>query len=61
VLIEQAKGVLAERRAVNPDEAFSLLREHARGHQQRLADLANTVIDGTAPAELLGVTAPPAP
>jgi transcriptional regulator with GAF, ATPase, and Fis domain len=61
VLIEQAKGVLAERRTINPDEAFSLLREHARGHHQRLAELANTVVDGTAPAELLGVTAPPAP
>jgi GAF domain-containing protein len=61
VLIEQAKGVLAERRTLNPDEAFALLREHARGHQQRLAELAGAVIDGTAPAELLGAATPPLP
>jgi GAF domain-containing protein len=59
VLIEQAKGVLAERRAVPPDEAFSLLREHARGHHQRLAELAGAVVHGTAPVELLGASAPP--
>jgi GAF domain-containing protein len=59
VLIEQAKGVLAERRTVNPDEAFALLREHARSHHQRLSELANAVIDGTAAVDLLGVPAPP--
>ena len=40
VAIEQAKGVLSERRRVSVDEAFALLRGHARDHNLRLSDLA---------------------
>ncbi|HLL68304.1 MAG TPA: GAF and ANTAR domain-containing protein [Micromonosporaceae bacterium] len=47
VLIEQAKGVLAERRQVNMDEAFTLLRSVARNRNRRLTDLARAVVDGT--------------
>lgn len=47
VLIEQAKGVLAERRGLDPGEAFDLLRRHARAHNQRLTVLAGAVVDGT--------------
>lgn len=46
VVIEQAKGVLAERGGVDMDIAFSLLRAHARKTQQRLADLARAVVAG---------------
>lgn len=46
VLIEQAKGVLAERLGVDMDEAFSLLRRHARGHHRHLSDLAQSVVTG---------------
>ena len=47
VIIEQAKGVLAERGQIPLDEAFSRLRAHARSTQQRLSDLARAVTDGS--------------
>ena len=43
VIIEQAKGVLAERGAIDMDQAFTALRTHARQTQRRLADLARAV------------------
>jgi transcriptional regulator with GAF, ATPase, and Fis domain len=46
VLIEQAKGMLAERLGVTPDEAFGLLRGHARNHNRKLADLAHEIVEG---------------
>ncbi|MGH3209310.1 MAG: GAF and ANTAR domain-containing protein [Trebonia sp.] len=48
VLIEQAKGVLAERLGVTPDEAFVILRRYARDHNHPLTQLAGDVIRGTA-------------
>jgi GAF domain-containing protein len=47
ILIEQAKGVLAERHHVDLDEAFVLLREGARSRNRRLSELARSVVDGT--------------
>jgi GAF domain-containing protein len=49
VLIEQAKGILAERLRVTPDEAFLLLRRYARDHNHPLTELAGDVIRGAAP------------
>ena len=46
IIIEQAKGIIAERRSITPDEAFKLLRSSARNHNQRLAELARSVVDG---------------
>ncbi|MFF0184032.1 ANTAR domain-containing response regulator [Streptomyces sp. NPDC005244] len=46
VVIEQAKGVLAARRKVSVDEAFAVLRAHARSQQRRLAEVARDVVDG---------------
>ncbi len=48
IVIEQAKGMLAERWKVTPDEAFEALRRLARTSQRRLADLAAAVIEGRA-------------
>jgi hypothetical protein len=48
VTIEQAKGVLAERRRISVDEAFPLLRGHARHHNLRLSDVAREVAEGSA-------------
>lgn len=45
VVIEQAKGVLAERHGVDVDHAFVLLRSHARRNRHKLADLALAVIN----------------
>ena len=46
VVIEQAKGVLAERHNVNMDAAFVRLRQHARNHNLKLTELAGAVVRG---------------
>jgi GAF domain-containing protein len=43
VVIEQAKGVLAEYLNVTVDEAFQQLRNHARNSNRKLTDLARDV------------------
>ncbi len=47
VLIEQAKGVLAERRQLDMEQAFVLLRTEARNTNRRLSELARAVVDGS--------------
>jgi transcriptional regulator with GAF, ATPase, and Fis domain len=47
VLIEQAKGVIAERRRLDMDQAFTLLRTTARNSNRLLTDLARAVVDGS--------------
>ena len=46
IVIEQAKGIIAERRRIPVDEAFNQLRRHARNHNLRLADVANATVSG---------------
>lgn len=49
VMIEQAKGVISARLGVTVDEAFELLRRHARNNNRKVHDVARSVIDeGTA-------------
>jgi transcriptional regulator with GAF, ATPase, and Fis domain len=47
VLIEQAKGVLAERLQMGVDEAFTILRGAARGRNRRLTEFAQAIVDGS--------------
>jgi transcriptional regulator with GAF, ATPase, and Fis domain len=47
VIIEQAKGKLAERLGVDMDEAFTMLRDRARTGNRRLSDVAQAFVDGT--------------
>ena len=47
VLIEQAKGILAERLHLDMAEAFAMLRISARNHNRRLSDLARAIVDGS--------------
>ena len=47
VVIEQAKGKLAERLGLEMDQAFNLLRDSARTRNLRLSDLAQAFIDGS--------------
>ena len=47
VVIEQAKGVIAEREHVDMEGAFAALRQHARDHNLRLSDVAAAVVTGS--------------
>ena len=47
VIIEQAKGKLAERLGVDVNQAFNPLRQQARSRNLRLSDLAPAFVDGT--------------
>jgi GAF domain-containing protein len=46
IVIEQAKGMIAERQQLPIDQAFERLRRHARHHNLRLADLARDTVNG---------------
>ena len=56
IIIEQAKGFLAERLALDVDDAFAVLRRYARDHNRKLTDLAADIISGRVDLAL-----PPAP
>ena len=45
IVIEQAKGAVAQARGVDMDEAFALIRGYARRHNRRLTDVVRTVVD----------------
>ena len=47
IVIEQAKGMLAERTGLTPAQAFTALRAHARSSNQTLLSVAEAVINGT--------------
>lgn len=55
IVIEQAKGVIAEQAGIGMDEAFAHMRGHARRHRRLLAEVAHDVVERRIrTAELLG-------
>src|ERR1700760_1446763 len=46
VVIEQAKGKLAERLSIDMDRAFTMLRDYARNTNQHLTDVARDFVNG---------------
>ena len=46
IVIEQAKGILAEHHRMGVDEAFELLRRYARSRNALLSDTARAVVGG---------------
>jgi len=46
VVIEQAKGYLAQRRNIDMDEAFARIRSHARSTQARIGVIAADIVAG---------------
>jgi AmiR/NasT family two-component response regulator len=44
-LIEQAKGILMARHAINADKAFEKLRDHSQHNGRKLSDVATAVVD----------------
>jgi len=58
IVIEQAKGVLAERAQVDVEVAFTMLRGFARQTQSRLSDVAASVASGDlAPTAVIAAAA----
>ena len=53
IVIEQAKGILAERTGTGVDEAFHAMRASARPRQVLLADLVRHIINNTVNTKLL--------
>src|SRR6476660_9295035 len=47
VVIEQAKGIVAERNHISVDEAFEQIRNFARAHNRLLSETARQIIDGS--------------
>jgi AmiR/NasT family two-component response regulator len=47
VLIEQAKGILAERFFLPPDEAFAALRRASRSQRRKLHEVAHEIVGST--------------
>jgi GAF domain-containing protein len=45
VLIEQAKGLLAGERGITVDQAFAILRTHARGRNASIRSIAEAVVE----------------
>ena len=44
-LIEQAKGILMARHAIDADRAFEMLRDHSQHNGRKLVDVAQAVVD----------------
>lgn len=58
IVIEQARGIVAEQTDLDTDQAFSALRNHARRNNRRLVDVAHDVIAGAVAARSFVDAAP---
>jgi GAF domain-containing protein len=47
IVIEQAKGILAERHRIDPATAFDRLRRYSRSHNRKVHDVARAIVEGT--------------
>ena len=56
VIIEQAKGAVAQARGISVDDAFTAIRGYARRSNRRLTEMANAIV--TDPQSLSQVLAP---
>ena len=61
IVIEQAKGVLAQLGDLSMDAAFDRLRRYARQHHLRLSEVAREVVLTDLAGDVLSSTAPAAP
>jgi GAF domain-containing protein len=60
VVIEQAKGIVAERNRISVDDAFDRVRRFARAHNRLLSETARQLIDGSLQVDALTALAPAA-
>lgn len=61
IVLEQAKGILAERAQLDVDGAYEVLRWYARNHNLRLGDVAAGVVSGGVDSGDVARTPRPAP
>src|SRR5207248_7519213 len=61
VIIEQAKGMLAEYLTMTADDAFKLLRTYARDHNRKLSEIASGVVNRNIPSAALARRPGPQP
>jgi GAF domain-containing protein len=59
IVIEQAKGVIAERMQVDLEESFNRLRRYARNHGMPLTQVAQSAIENSLDTAALIAAAPP--
>jgi len=52
IVIEQAKGTIAERTGVSMDEAYARLLAYARNHQTKLTNVAEAIVARTLTADI---------
>jgi AmiR/NasT family two-component response regulator len=53
IVIEQAKGAVAQARGLSVDDAFASIRRYARSNNQRLTDVAHAIVADSTTAEQL--------
>jgi GAF domain-containing protein len=53
IVVEQAKGVIAQIGGLTMDEAFSVLRRYARDHARKLSDVAADVVARDLPGQAI--------
>jgi GAF domain-containing protein len=53
IVLEQVKGILAERWHISLDDAFAAFRTYARANHHQLAKLARQIADGTFDTDLI--------
>jgi AmiR/NasT family two-component response regulator len=58
IIIEQAKGKVAQATGTGMDEAFNRLRNHSRNHNIGLTSVATMVVEGSLSGTDLDVPAP---
>jgi transcriptional regulator with GAF, ATPase, and Fis domain len=61
VIIEQAKGMLAEYLTMTTDDAFKLLRTYTRDHNRKLSEIASDVVNRIIPSAALARRPGPQP
>lgn len=53
MVLEQAKGILAQRGSLDMDQSFAVLRRYARHHNLLLADVAQALVSRRLTAQAL--------
>jgi GAF domain-containing protein len=61
IVIEQAKGIVAERLRLDMDHSFDVIRRYSRNKRARLGEVATAIVDGTLSVDDLSSASADAP